>query len=317
MRSIPMPTFRTSHIYDKLVEPSRAHGNKELINLYRLFCYGFRCGGFVDVIDQKLTEALMLSKNTFGEGVIQYLYRASNKLKQILCLREEAIPDDVFVIRRFLHYDTLIKSALEDLESASNNEIIKTMYETLRTSVEMVTNSNGLYILDWHDQFLLDNGAIDLRDQGIRILQGLFTNSFSYNYAIVSPGSTFYHEHSKLWEFHFIDDYDERCLYEHMREGKSFRIIDTDIISMRAGIAHGGYNPPNSIPVVLGFVSGDSRYGPWRLDFNDRTNPTDFEITAANNIKELNGVITKDHIEEHQGVKWSHNKGSHRGVEAC
>jgi len=289
-----MVNLELSDLFNSLLEPTINFQEDEWIDLYRLFCYGFRCGGFVDIVKQAIEEIIIKNKFNLNKDLL----KVNNNLQEILGLRTEPIPKDKFVIRRFFHYLKLFNETIDCLGNISENEKIKPIYETLKFSIELVTNSKGLYILDWNNQFFLKNGAIDLPDQHIKILQGLFTDFFSLNYALVSPGSKFYHGHSILWEYHFIDDFNDKCYYEHFRAGKKFQIQDIDIISMSPGIPHGGYNPPNSIPVMLGFVAGNTRYGPWRFDFNDRSIPVSGELSKAKDIKELNGVLLTNYIEK-------------------
>ncbi len=258
------------------------------IYLYRLFCYGFRTGGYLDVVLQKLQ---ILQEEVKESSEFTFLSNISDIIKRILALREEVIPTDNYIIRRFRHYVRLFENALSIFDEFSlKDRRIKELDEIFSKLAEIVMNSKGLYILNWDNPFLLENGIIDLPDQGIQIIQGLFANDFSLNYAIVNPGGSFYHDHDSLWEYHFIDQYSEECLYEHYRAGKKYKIRDNDIIFMAPNIPHGGINPDNSISFRLGFVSGSSEYGPWRFDFNDRGAPPISNLESVEKIAALNGV---------------------------
>jgi mannose-6-phosphate isomerase-like protein (cupin superfamily) len=293
--------LKISKEYSELLDPQLDSPNLKLLRLFRLFCYGFRCGGFVDITKESLINIVELKKSQFTQEFLNVINTIIKYLDQILALRSEAIPKDMYIIRRFFHYQNLFNNILERFEILLKEESFKLIYEKFKISLERVTNCNGLFILDWGDSLITKINTIDLPDQKIKILQGLFTDDFSFNFAIISPGSKFYHDHTELWEYHFIDSYNDRCLYQHIRAGKAFQIKNIDIISMQSGIAHGGYNPQDSIQTVLGFVAGSKRYGPWRFDFNDRgAPPPDFEL--VNDIKELNGVMLNEFIEQLQFV---------------
>ena len=275
----------TSTLYQELIKS----GFKEnFLPHYRLYCHAFRSGGYMDVINQKIDN---LKKEIPEVKDNIFLSQAEFLIKQILALREEIIPDSKSVMRRFLHYDRLYNGLITNLEKAREiDKEFKKIYDAVLKVTERVTNNQGAYILNWEDPFLMNNGIIDLLDQGIKIIQGLFTDNFSLNYAIISPGGSFYHDHKYLWEYHFIDEYSEKCLYEHYRADKKYAIDDNDIISMAPTIAHGGNNPENSISFKLGFVAGNTVYGPWRFDFNDRGSPSKDKLEKVGKIESVNGV---------------------------
>ena len=125
------------------------------------------------------------------------------------------------------------------------------------------------------------------------------SDDFSFNYALIDPGSEFYHLHYDLCEYHFVDGYEKGWLYEHYQNGKSFKIQGNDIIAMQPNVLHGGFNPSNSKPIMLGFVAGSSKSGPWRFDFNDRDSPAPKGIKKVKTIDSLT-PLTPDLLE---GVK--------------
>ena len=270
--------------------------NPELIDLCRCYCYGFRSGGYVDSTIQSISN-LILTKKNYSENTIYYLNNALNSLAEIVGLRSECIPRNKYVFRRLAHYYDLFKNVLLNLSQNLRSKLIKKIYLTFKKITELVTGSNGLYIMNWEDSFLLENDGIYLKDQGINIFQGLFSDDFSFNYALIDPGSEFYHLHHDLCEYHFIDGYENGWLYEHYQNGKSFKIQGNDIIAMQPNVLHGGINPPNSKPVMLGFVAGSSKSGPWRFDFNDRDSPPPKGMKKVKTISLLNGIQLDDHID--------------------
>ncbi|MHA1688634.1 MAG: hypothetical protein ACTSUN_04755 [Promethearchaeota archaeon] len=277
--------MQASSIYQELLERSFSETN---IPLYRLFCYGFRAGGYLDIINQKIKG---MRKDRAELRELDALSRAEIAIEKILALRGEPIPNNKYVIRRFLHYDFLFKETLKNLkEAGKKDKEIKKFHDLFFEIFEKIKNSEGHFLINWADPFVLKHGSIDLPDQGLKIIQGLFSDNFSLNHALISPGSSFYHDHAILWEFHFIDNYSKELLYEHFRAGKKFKITGNDIISMGPAIPHGGHNPENSIPFLLGFVSGSLKRGPWRFDFNDRGVPSSDNLMPAEKIDELNGV---------------------------
>ena len=274
-----------SAVYEEL---KKAPYHESKIPLYRLFCDGFRSGGYMDVIYQKLLDFQEkyqeLEKN-------KSLYVTKRIIEKILTLRVEALPTNYHISRRFFHYARLFDDLLYNLKETSKiDREIALLYDIFIQNMEKITQYDGLYLLNWEDPFLLEHGTIDLPDQGIKIIQGFFASNFSMNYALVSPGCIFYHNHEYLWEYHFIDEYLEECSYEHFRAGKKFRIQDRDIISMAPKIAHGGFNPENSVPFKLGFVAGSIIHGPWRFDFNDRGAPSRQNLISTRRLEDLNGV---------------------------
>ncbi len=255
--------MQSSSIYQELKEKPF---NKADIPLYLLYCHGFRSGGYVDVINREINR---MRRERLDLKEFDALFNAQIALEKILTLREEPIPIDKHVVRRFLHYDSLHERASKHLKEAGKQyKEIKRLHQIFIEIFRKIKNSGGYFIINWLDPFLLNLGALDLPDQGLKIIQGVFADNFSLNHAVVSPGCSFYHDHAHLWEFHFIDHFSKELLYEHFRAGKKFKIIGNDIISMGPTIPHGGNNPENSIPFLLGFVSGSLKHGPWRFDLS-------------------------------------------------
>jgi len=291
--------LKKSKLFSELYTSTPDIRNPNQINQYKLFCYGFRSGGFVDAT-KNATELAIQSVSL--DGTLRELLRVASCLDGMLALRRESLPSDYTpdtVVEIFKNYVSLVERVLQNLESAKQKaeekekHEIQTIYQNFKAAMERVTNSNGLCVLNPKDEFLSQHGAIDLPDQGLKIVQMIFTNDLGLHFATVSPDSSFYHSHGDLSELHFVK---EECPYEHFVSGKRFQITEADVVAMAPEVPHGGRNISDTEDVTLYFIAGDFTYGPWRLDFNDRTNHPMDDLKQARDIGELNGALLESTI---------------------
>ncbi|MFW6121122.1 MAG: cupin domain-containing protein [Petrotogales bacterium] len=303
--------IKKSETFSNLCEAIPDSNGMDIANRYKLFCSGFSSGGFIDKIRQDVTSII---NSTDSIEAKRFLFLAINNFNEMIELRTEGLHSHYsprMVKGIFFTYVNLTKRALKNLDSAiqsqpvcsSTKKEIVSAYQRFKAAIERVTTGTGLSIINPNDNFVLESGAINLPDQGIKIVQMLFTANLGLHFAIISPGSSFYHSHSQMSEIHFVNkDYP----YQHFVNGKKYTVSEADAVAMPPGVPHGGRNISDSDNVLLYFIAGSFLRGPWRSDFNDRKNHQTKKMELAEDIQDLNGVNLEKNT-EHKTLNKSTN----------
>jgi len=164
--------MRQSEEYRELVEADSDYHDPSLDNSYRLFCYGFRSGGFADATRTAIQE---LIESAATPDARDYLSGAVVCLDEMLDIRAKSVPSDdadAALSRRFDGYRRNINDIVEKLSAAQEaerkNEGIAKASRIFVTAMERITNSTGLCIINFDDEALLDHGAMDLAGPGLK-----------------------------------------------------------------------------------------------------------------------------------------------------
>jgi len=287
--------------------------------LARLFCYGFRAGGFVDVAKNRINELL---KEDLDEKVKFHLNQAIGDSKHgisgMLNLRAKPVFCSEGIEIIFHSYVRSVDCVLHNLNIAkeiSGNEKVEQLYRGICQAVEKVTNDNGLWVMNYKDELLEEHGKIYLKDQDLFISQIVFTN-IGLHIAYIGPERSFLHAHvgerydnrrqaggsgHGMSELHVAIFNRPDVKFTHylgspVSEGQktahvgAVDVICDDVIAIPDGYAHGGRNHSRSDYAILVFAAGHKKHGPWRADYNDRQSLEVGNIDNKNEIRDLNGA---------------------------
>lgn len=285
-----------SESFSRLLEATDTQESDK--ELYRLFCYGFRSGGFVDVAKSRIESILTQNLDTEVRNHLEQAIGGSGQgLTAMLELR--AIPgfSNESIEGTFQTYTESVDHVLKNLEDAKEkyqgkeNPIVP-IYAGFRQAMERVTNGNGLWVMNYEDPLLKDHGVIYIKDQDLYISQIVFTN-LGLHVARVGPEKSFLHAHvggrkdnaqvadssvKGLSELHVAmfggQGKIRHYLGEVVEPGQekadvnAFDAREEDVIEIEPGRAHGGLNLSETEYAAIVFAAGGA--GPWRGNYDDR-----------------------------------------------